>query len=321
MPIKVTCQCGKSFAAKDELAGKAVKCPNCQQPLRIPGAPAASSPRAPAAPQPGLAQPLPSAAPRQPATSASAFGPPPGAGGGVHSLFDEVGLKQAPTGAIMCPGCAQPLPPNAVICIKCGYNTKLGRRMETVRMGAEGSGPGGHDATTADLMNKAAISIEEDKEEERKKTREGAPWWVYLIGLVFSIGFIIMMMLLPRQVALMTGGVVMYGLAFIVNTYAWVRVLIIAFTESVGHGIGCLICGLYFLIYCWMRWDQCGGYFLMMVATNVVSNLVMWAIQAGAGMGGEEEARVPPPPPPPPAAIARADFVWPHPALLKSQPV
>ena len=314
MPIKVTCQCGKSFAAKDELAGKAVKCPNCQQPLRIPGASAASAPHAPGA-QPGLAKPLPSAAPRQPATSASAFGPPPGAGGGVHSLFDEVGLKQAPAGAMMCPGCAQPLPPNAVICIKCGYNMKLGRRMETVRMGAEGGGPGGHDATTSDLMSKAAMSIEEDRAEERKKTREGAPWWVYLIGLIFTIGFIVMMMVLPKSIALMTGGIIMYGIAIVVNTYAWVRVLIIAFTESVGHGVGCLICGLYFLIYCWMRWDQCGGYFLMMVATNVVANLVMWSIQAGFGMD-EEEAYVPPPPPP---AVARSDFDWAWPALLKSQ--
>ena len=309
MPIKVTCQCGKSFAAKDELAGKAVKCPNCQQPLRIPGASAPA-----AAPARNLAAPLPSAAPHQPASSASAFGPP--GGGGTHSLFDEVGLKQAPVGAQMCPGCAAALAPGAVVCIKCGYNMKLGRRMETVRMGEEASGPGAHGASTSDLMYKAAVSIDEDREEERKKTREGAPWWVYLIGLMFAIGFIIMMMVLPQRLALMTGGVVMYGLAFVVNTYAWVRVLIIAFTEGIGHGIGCLLCGLYFLIYCFMRWDQCGGYFLMMLATNVISNLVMWALQA-SGMGGEEEAFAPPPPPPP-AAVAEAGFDWQPPSLLKA---
>ena len=45
MPIKVQCACGKAFAAKDELAGKTVKCPGCQKPLKIPGgaAPAGSS--------------------------------------------------------------------------------------------------------------------------------------------------------------------------------------------------------------------------------------------------------------------------------------
>ena len=188
MPIKVTCQCGKSFAAKDELAGKAVKCPNCQQPLRIPGAPAA------AAPGRNLAAPLPSAAPRQQASSAAAFGPPPSSSGSSiyggparppgpsDSMFDDVGLKQAPAGAIICPACAAPMTPGAVVCIKCGYNAKLGRRMETVKMVA---GPGGHDAGAADLMAKAAATIEEDKEEERRKTREGMPWWVYGIGLLF----------------------------------------------------------------------------------------------------------------------------------------
>jgi len=38
MAIEVKCgSCGKSFRAKDELAGKAVRCPGCQQPLKIPG--------------------------------------------------------------------------------------------------------------------------------------------------------------------------------------------------------------------------------------------------------------------------------------------
>ena len=36
MPIRATCTCGKSVQAKDELAGKRVKCPGCGQPLVIP---------------------------------------------------------------------------------------------------------------------------------------------------------------------------------------------------------------------------------------------------------------------------------------------
>jgi hypothetical protein len=36
MPVPVACACGAKFAAKDELAGKRVKCPNCGQPLAIP---------------------------------------------------------------------------------------------------------------------------------------------------------------------------------------------------------------------------------------------------------------------------------------------
>jgi hypothetical protein len=310
MPIKVTCQCGKSFAAKDELAGKAVKCPNCQQPLRIPGTPAPAAP-----PAAGIAAPLPSAATRQPATSASAFGPPPSAAASAHSLFDEVGLKQAPTGAQICPGCAAPLAPGAVVCVKCGFNLKLGRRMETVRMGADVGGPGGHSATAADLMARAAISIEEDKAEEKKKTREGMPWWVYLIGLCFAIGFIVMMMLLPQRIALLTGGIIMYGLAVGINFYAFVRIVMVAWSESPVQGLMVIFVPCYGLVYVFMHWDTCGGYFLMSVASDVVSNLVMYCIEAGLGGGGEEEGFIPKPPPA--AAVARAGFDWERPPLLK----
>jgi hypothetical protein len=49
MPIPVTCQCKATFSAKDHLAGKIVKCPNCAQPLAIPALTTAAEP-APLAP-------------------------------------------------------------------------------------------------------------------------------------------------------------------------------------------------------------------------------------------------------------------------------
>lgn len=36
MAIKVSCKCGKKISAKDQLAGRQVKCPACKKPLRIP---------------------------------------------------------------------------------------------------------------------------------------------------------------------------------------------------------------------------------------------------------------------------------------------
>lgn len=45
MPITVTSACGKSFALKDEMAGRLVKCPECGEELRVPGG---ASPSAPA---------------------------------------------------------------------------------------------------------------------------------------------------------------------------------------------------------------------------------------------------------------------------------
>ena len=37
MPIKVQCACGRSMLVKDELAGKLARCPDCKQPVRVPG--------------------------------------------------------------------------------------------------------------------------------------------------------------------------------------------------------------------------------------------------------------------------------------------
>ena len=193
MPIKVQCACGKAFAAKDELAGKTVKCPACQQPLKIPGGPAAAAPAAkPAAAKPAApgssskpAAPKPGGAAARPAAPTSASAPVTGAG----DLFDEIGLQAAAPDTRPCPGCTEPMPLAAVICIKCGYNTRLGRRMETVRVGSGEGGPVGHGVVAHDLLNKAAQVMDEDAAEEVKKTKEGLPWWVYLIILCVLVVF------------------------------------------------------------------------------------------------------------------------------------
>jgi hypothetical protein len=44
MAISVSCACGKTLKVKDCLAGKAVKCPGCHKPIRIPGGPAGKAP-------------------------------------------------------------------------------------------------------------------------------------------------------------------------------------------------------------------------------------------------------------------------------------
>src|SRR5687767_6454599 len=117
MPIPVTCQCGQSFAAGDHLAGRTVQCPKCKAPLTIPalGAPPMAS--APAAANPS----------------------PFGSGGG--SIFDQAGMRTVAAGQALCPSCSAELPPNAVLCVKCGYHLQMGRRL-----GAQGARPavGGH---------------------------------------------------------------------------------------------------------------------------------------------------------------------------------
>jgi len=197
MPIKVQCTCGKAFAAKDELAGKTVKCPGCQKPLKIPGGAAAAA-KAPAKPA-AAAKSAPAAAgsakpPAVKAPAVKAPAAPVAAPATTDSLFDEIGLQAAAKNTRPCPGCTEPMPIDAVVCIKCGYNSNLGRRMQTVKVGSEG-GVGGHGAIVEDLMNKAAETMEGDAEEEKKKTKSGMPWWFFLIILILLIGFAAWMLL------------------------------------------------------------------------------------------------------------------------------
>jgi hypothetical protein len=173
MPIKVQCDCGKALAAKDELAGKTVKCPGCQKPLKIPGA---------ATPQKAGAKPTSKPGPNSTSSRAS----------GVSDLFDEAGLHAAAAGTTPCPGCQEPLAADVVVCVKCGYNMKLGRRMQTMKTGggsSEHGGGDGHGSIAQDLMEKAAAVIDGDEDAEASKTTEGMPWWVYLIILLALIGF------------------------------------------------------------------------------------------------------------------------------------
>src|SRR5436305_2156786 len=108
MPIKVKCACGKAFAAKDELAGKTVKCPGCQKPLKIPGGAPAGAKAAPAT----------AAAAKSAATAAAGGAKPPAtkappapvpAPATSDNLFDEIGLQAAAANTRPCPGCTEPM--------------------------------------------------------------------------------------------------------------------------------------------------------------------------------------------------------------------
>ncbi len=98
MPIDVVCQCGKKLVAKDELAGKTVRCPQCKQPLVI---------RAP------QAEPL---------------------AGGIGDLLDEEGYVAPPTAENACPSCGKEFRADAVICVHCGLDRRSGKKVAVTRI-------------------------------------------------------------------------------------------------------------------------------------------------------------------------------------------
>lgn len=159
MPIALKCQCGKQLNVRDEFAGKAVKCPACKQPLRVPAAGKAAPKR-------------PTPKPR-PAPSPAASG-----AGDLDDLFAEEGMDQVVPQA--CPACGVPMTANAILCTKCGYNTQTGERLE------------GHKVAGVDIdmgtmaLDKAASDLERDKAlQEKMLGKSGMPPW--LLGLVLSI--------------------------------------------------------------------------------------------------------------------------------------
>ncbi len=99
MPIHVVCPCGKKLNAAEKYAGKKVKCPACQQPLRIPlpaGAGPPPIPRRPAAPSGDVLNQM-----EFPAAGAPSPGFSPYAGGAASPTFSPPhaapGRKQGKT--------------------------------------------------------------------------------------------------------------------------------------------------------------------------------------------------------------------------------
>ena len=134
--IAANCSCGAKFKAKQELAGKRVKCPSCGHPLTVPGAEASAGPirvacdcgrefRAKAelagkqVKCPACSRPL-----AIPCTQA------------VVSLQSQaarasVTLPASPEGGAACPHCQAALPMNAVLCISCGYDLRTQQQTVT----------------------------------------------------------------------------------------------------------------------------------------------------------------------------------------------
>jgi len=104
--VAVQCKCGQRLQVKTEFVGKTVTCPGCSQPLRVPTATAKST-----------------AAGNQTAKDAS----------NMDELFKDVGLADTGGSGRKCPECRSPMKPEAIICIDCGYNENLGRRMKVQR--------------------------------------------------------------------------------------------------------------------------------------------------------------------------------------------
>jgi hypothetical protein len=157
MPIRVTCQnCGKKFSAWDDLVGKPVQCPKCQQQMIVPGpdgtpagvppeediffSDAAASQSPPSAPPAArgaqtprrtvkLSNPQAAQPPRGTTTPPPVVNPPAppvaptAAAGPEEDNADDLTLP--------CPKCNAAMPLNEDLCDACGYHRVLKKVLDT----------------------------------------------------------------------------------------------------------------------------------------------------------------------------------------------
>jgi hypothetical protein len=191
MPIRVRCDCGHAMAVPDAYAGKTGKCPKCSKPIKIPAATAGSPPgeKAPA-PKPSSAKPAtassPAAKPQPKPASKTAATQAKSSGGALDQLFSEAGLDKK-TGPV-CPSCQAAIPPNTVICTKCGTNLQTGEKLQGFSIASAGNqGP-----FSNKVLNEADRSLRHEAAADEALRFVGAPWWVYLayvLGLCMIIAF------------------------------------------------------------------------------------------------------------------------------------
>lgn len=227
MPIKVTCACGQSFSAKDHLAGKTVRCPKCQQPLTV-----------------------------------SQGSPAPA--GGLADLLDEGGVVGASMhGQQPCPGCKAPMTPGTVICVQCGYNLKVGQKMEMMT-NVDFSSPDAKPMSDAEKALAKAEKEIKDSPIEQSSSQYGDGWEAYIVmaGMVVALAVFlsvsgVVLYLVNEQVQETKesgkggnpGAMVSIFFGLVLANVGGIWLLVLAFMEDIAKGVMCLLVPLYILYF------------------------------------------------------------------------
>jgi hypothetical protein len=283
MPIQLKCTCGKAVSVRDEMAGKAVKCPACQSVIRVPAAGAAK----PASPVPKS---TPAGQVRQASKPAAAKAPTPAAddfnAGAMDDLFNEAGfeIRKGKT----CPSCFEAIATDAVFCTKCGFNLETGSKVRAHVAEYE-------DAQSGDaLLKKAAKDLEfAQKMQDKMNAGSGMPWWMlalilFMLASVTGVG-VIAVNLAKRedattefnaiQTLMLLGGI---GVS-VVGCGAFASVLYRACMESVKEGLMSLFIPLYILYYGFTRFEVAGKATILGIVASAVGGglLVAATMQKG----------------------------------------
>jgi phage FluMu protein Com len=224
MAIKVRCgKCSAGFQAKDELAGRRVKCPKCKEPLVIQAV--------------GQLSKSPS---RQPAVASAAHNP-------LLDLLEEQNIRSVVRGPI-CENCASELSPNAVVCVECGFNVETGEMLKTEAYDDDFDAANS-DSTMSDaerIMAKAEKDIEDmPVTSEGQNFGDGSEsYLIAAVGLIVAIILISAAMVVILMMESITEVMASSSVSFIAATVLYCAmgfwITVVAFRSRAGHGIACL---------------------------------------------------------------------------------
>lgn len=234
MAIRATCgSCNSTFNARNELAGKRVKCPKCKEGMVIPAA-SKAKPVAAAKAAPKVVDPM-------------------------EALLAEANIDQVSSGGPICPDCGVNINPGVIICVDCGFNLETGKRMKTARENDEGSVDTG--LTDAEkIMRKAEAEIEDVPiTADDQDFGDGGDSFVIagvaagILGVLVVIALVIVFSMDEVSKYYNSGGI-----SFIASVAMWVGmsiwITLMAFKAKVGHGIACVLTlGLYCIMFGFMQ--------------------------------------------------------------------
>ncbi len=258
MPIQIKCKCGKTLGIPDGMQGKSVKCPGCQQVLRVPAA--------------GPAQP---AATPQPTAAAD---------DSMAGLFDEEGFSASVEA--VCPSCRAEMPGNAVLCTKCGYHKEAGASLEAHKTA-------GVDIDHGTLaLDKAAVDMERAAELQQRMLRgAGLPWWgLALVLFMLGSGLLIAVLAVnasrrvdetisfnPMHLFLVLSSAAFFAVAAGANF----MIILHAFKDSLQNGLICLLVPVFGVLYYTItHWRETWRFFITSTVLAGISGGLLVAAMA-----------------------------------------
>lgn len=198
MPIQVTCQCGQQLSAKDEFAGRRVKCPGCGGPLLIP--------------QPQAAE----------------------ADDGITGLLDDAGVR---AGVNRCSGCGAEMADEAVLCVMCGFDQRHGHRLKA-RIGSavemDDEELGDLPVHGVHQLDEAERRLARDQIQQ-SELGKGVPWWMILLAFLGVVGFAAGMVAMPQDMVVRDSGYVLIVAGSLMTFFFSLQILIIGFKESADY--------------------------------------------------------------------------------------